>query len=153
MDAIALAEATEVIDLAEFPDHLARTASMRSLAAVTSGDRAGWLACFADDAVVEDPVGPSMFDESGQGHRGKEAIGAFWDKTIATMVEIEFLLERSHAGGDRCANVGRIRNVLDNGATVVVSGVFVYRVNDEGLVTHLQAFWQMDQMAFSPPPA
>ncbi len=152
MDATALAAATEVIDLADLPEHPARTAAMRSMAAVAAGDREAWLAGFADDALVEDPVGPSLFDETGNGHRGKEAIRAFWDAAISSMSQIEFMIERSHAGGDRCANVGRIRNVMGDGATVVVTGVFVYRVDDDGLVTHLQAFWQMDQMAFSPPP-
>lgn len=153
MDANTLAEATQVIDLATLPEHPARTAAMRSMAAVSAGDREGWLSCFAPDALVEDPVGPSMFDEAGTGHHGRDAIGAFWDSAISAMAEVEFLVERSHAGGDRCANVGRIRNVLADGATVVVTGVFVYRVDDAGLVTHLQAFWQMDQMQFTPAPA
>lgn len=152
MDATALAAATEAIDLADLAEHPARTAAMRSMAAVAAGDREAWLACFADDALVEDPVGPSLFDETGTGHRGKEAIGGFWDAAVSSMSRIEFMIERSHAGGDRCANVGRIRNVLGDGSTVVVTGVFVYRVDDDGLVTHLQAFWQMDQMAFSPAP-
>ena len=51
-------------------DHPARAASQASMAAVTAGDRAAWLAPFAADAVVEDPIGPSMFDPDGAGHRG-----------------------------------------------------------------------------------
>ncbi len=152
MDAAPLADLGPVLDLASLPANPARAAAMRSMTAVAAGDREGWLAGFADDALVEDPVGPSMFDEAGSGHRGKAAIGAFWDATIATMSSIEFLIERSHAGGDRCANVGRIRNVMGDGSTVVVTGAFVYRVDDEGLVVHLQAFWQMDQMAFGAAP-
>lgn len=138
------------IDLADLPEHPARTAAMRSMAAVAAGDREAWLDNFAEDALVEDPVGPSIFDEAGEGHRGRDAIGAFWDRTVGTLASIEFLMERSHAGGDRCANVGRIRNTLADGSQVVVTGVFVYRAGDDGLVTHLQAFWQMDQMTFTP---
>ena len=44
-----------------------------------------WLALFADDAVIEDPIGPSPLDPEGRGHRGKEAIAAFWDLAIATV--------------------------------------------------------------------
>lgn len=150
MDANALAEQTQTIDLADLPEHPARTASMRSIAAVMAGDREAWIDCFAPDALIEDPVGPSVLDESGEGHRGHDAIRSFWDTSISSMQSIEFLVERSHAGGDRCANVGRIRNVLGDGSTVVVTGVFVYRVDDAGLVTHLQAFWQFDQMVFTP---
>ena len=37
------------------------------MAAVAAGDRSAWLALFADNAVVEDPIGPSMFDPEGAG--------------------------------------------------------------------------------------
>ena len=57
-------------------DHPARAASQASMAAVTAGDRAAWLALFAADAVVEDPIGPSMFDPDGAGHRGADGIAA-----------------------------------------------------------------------------
>ena len=39
----------------------------QSMALTEAKDRDGWLALFADDAVVEDPVGPSMFDPDGKG--------------------------------------------------------------------------------------
>ena len=63
-------------------EHPARAASQRSMAAVSAGDRAAWLALFADDAVVEDPIGPSMFDPDGAGHRGLDAVAAFFDTVI-----------------------------------------------------------------------
>jgi len=47
------------------PALTARDLGQRSMAAVEAGDRAAWLALFSDDAVVEDPVGPSMFDPRG----------------------------------------------------------------------------------------
>jgi len=34
-----------------------------------------WLALFAEDAVVEDPVGPSHFSPDGTGHHGRGVIG------------------------------------------------------------------------------
>ena len=49
-----------------------------------------WLALFADDAVVEDPVGPSAFDPEGTGHRGPEAIAAFYDNVIGANESIRF---------------------------------------------------------------
>ena len=30
-------------------------------------DKDAWLAVFADDAIVEDPIGPSHFDPEGKG--------------------------------------------------------------------------------------
>ena len=56
----------------EFPN--ARELGIRSRAAVAAGDRDTWLSLFADDAVVQDPIGPSPFDPEGVGHRGLAAI-------------------------------------------------------------------------------
>jgi hypothetical protein len=65
----------------------------------------GWR-CFAEDAVVEDPVGPSHFDPDGTGHRGSSAISAFWDKAIALAERFEFDIVDSSAGSE-AANVRR----------------------------------------------
>ena len=62
--------------------HPARSASQRSYSAVAKGDLEEWLTVYAEDAVLEDPVGPSMFDEEGKGHRGHDGISAFWKVAI-----------------------------------------------------------------------
>ena len=61
----------------DFVPHPARDASLASMRAVEAGGIAAWLALFAADATVEDPIGVSMFDPVGTGHHGVEAIGAF----------------------------------------------------------------------------
>ena len=63
-------------------EHPARLASQRSMDAVHRKDKQAWVDNFADDAIVEDPIGPSILDPSGAGQRGKAAIAAFWDKLI-----------------------------------------------------------------------
>ena len=98
-------------------EHPARLASQKSIAAVQAKDKAAWLALFADDAVVEDPVGPSFLDESGQGHRGLAAIGAFFDNNIAPVESIRFDLADSFAAGDEVANVATIHMTLPGGTT------------------------------------
>jgi len=77
------------------------------MAAVEAGDRAAWLALFTDDAVVEDPIGPSPLNPAGEGRRGQEAIAGFWDEIIS-MGQVRFTLRESYACGNECANVGRI---------------------------------------------
>ena len=64
-------------------EHPARSASQRSYSAVAKGDLDEWLTVYAEDAVIEDPVGPSMFDPEGKGHHGHDGIAAFWHQAIA----------------------------------------------------------------------
>ena len=103
------------------------------LAAVGVRDKNAWLDLFAVDAVVEDPVGPSVFDPEGQGHRGRDAISAFWDKAIAPSESIEFLFEDSFACGNEIANTGKVHS--RNGSQVLdAEGVFTYRVDKAGKI-------------------
>jgi steroid Delta-isomerase len=125
--------------------HPARTASRRSMDAVTRGARDEWLTLFAEDGVVEDPVGKSMFDPTGNGHRGRDAIAAFWDMTIANVERFEFDIRDSFAAGNEVANVGTITTFLPGGSRVDTEGVFVYRVNEDGLIVSMRAFWEMER--------
>lgn len=130
-------------------EHPARRASHWSMEIVQSkgeGAKERWLALFADDAIVEDPIGPSPLDPKGQGHRGKEAIANFWDLAIAN-TEIRFDIERSYACGHEVANVGTITTKMAGGTTFAVPGVFTYRVDDAGRITALRAFWEFEKLA------
>lgn len=126
-------------------EHPARTASLRSMNAVTRKAKDEWLALFAPDAVIEDPVGPSMFDEQGRGHHGHEGISAFWDLTIANVERFHFTIRDSFAAGNESANVGTITTYLGGDMRVDTDGVFVYRVRDDGLVVSLRAFWEIQR--------
>ncbi len=126
------------------PVHLA---GKRSRDAAIAGDKTAWLAVFADDAVVEDPIGPSHFDPEGKGHRGKEAIAAFYDMAIAPS-QLEFHFEQTFQCGNEEANVGYIV-ITARGFRVVADGVFTYRVNDAGQMVALRAYWELDKAAAS----
>jgi ketosteroid isomerase-like protein len=126
-------------------EHPARLASQRSMDAVHRKDKQAWVENFADDAIVEDPIGPSILDPSGAGHRGKAALAAFWDKLIGPN-RVFFDVRESYAGGLECANVGSVNTVLPNGAVMIVNGVFTYRVDEAGRVVALRAYWEPARM-------
>lgn len=130
--------------------HIARDTARRSMLAVEAGDRDAWLALFAPDAIVEDPIGPSMFDADGLGHRGAEAIAAFYDTVIASG-RVHFSIRESYAGGNECANVGTITTTLPDGTRAIVDGVYTYRVDDAGRIVALRAYWEPDRMKLEPP--
>jgi steroid Delta-isomerase len=125
--------------------HPARAAGLASYNAVCNKDKDAWLALFADDGWVEDPVGVSPIDPSGEGHHGLEARSAFWDKTIANVQRFVFEIHDSFAAGNECANTGVIRMVMANGYAIDCEGVFVYRVTDDGQLLSLRAIWEFDR--------
>lgn len=134
--------------------HPARDAALRSYDAVCRRAKDEWLSLFAEDGWIEDPVGPSVFDEKGAGHHGPEGRAKFWDLTIGTVERFVFEITDSFAAGHECANVGTIHTRLSNGYEVDTDGVFVYRVDDEGKIVSLRAIWEFDRaMATARPPA
>ena len=131
-------------------EHPARRAAWVSMDAVARGDKQAWLDNFADDARVEDPVGKSMIDPTGEGHRGKAAIEKFWDQNIANARPM-FCLQSSICAGNECANVGTLMIQFPNGLVMKLYGVFIYRVDEAGKVLSLRTYWEVDQMEVHPP--
>jgi steroid delta-isomerase len=129
--------------LLDAPQHPARDASIQSIRAVETGDREAWLSLWDENGTIEDPVGASPLDPEGRGHRGIDAITAFYDKIIAPG-ELRFEIRQTFASGNECANVGTITNRADNGAVSRTELVMVYRLTDAGKVASLRAFWEFD---------
>ncbi|HEY7051146.1 MAG TPA: nuclear transport factor 2 family protein [Mycobacterium sp.] len=121
----------------------AHIAGRRSREAAMAHDKDTWLSLFADGAIVEDPIGPSHFDPEGEGHRGKEAIAKFYDMAIAPS-DLTFNFEKSYQCGNEEANVGNIV-ILSHGYEVVAEGVFTYKVDNEGKLVALRAYWELDR--------
>ncbi len=128
----------------------ARELGQRSMAAVEAGDRQAWLALFAEDGVVEDPIGPSAFDPEGRGHRGPEAIAAFYDSVIGVNESIRFDIRQSFLCGDEAANVGIIRITFAGGSAVEVDGIYIYRRSADDRIASLRAFWEPDAIRTVP---
>jgi steroid Delta-isomerase len=122
----------------------AHAAGRRSREAVIARDKEAWLDNFADDAIVQDPIGPSQFDPEGKGHRGRDAISAFWDKAIAPTDKLEFNFVDTFQCGNEEANVGNIV-ITAAGHQITAEGVFTYKANDEGKLVALRAYWEVDR--------
>ena len=125
-------------------EHPARVAAQASQSAASGKRKEEWLDLFAEDGWVEDPVGPSGFDPEGKGHHGREAISKFYDMTIANTDSLEFIVNDSLVCGDEVVNIGAIRTVIA-GNQVDAEGVFIYRVDAEGKLQSLRAFWEVER--------
>jgi steroid delta-isomerase len=124
----------------------ALAASHASWKCVQSGDREGWLALMADDVLVEDPIGKCATNRDGNGVRGREAVGGFFDQTIAiskaTITREETFPSSSP---NEIAHILVLHNEFE-GFSTKIRGVFTYRVNDAGLLTNLRGYWNVDAM-------
>lgn len=126
-------------------DHPARRAGQLSNATVARGAKDDWMALFAPDALIEDPVGPSFLDPEGKGHRGTRAISAFWDSYVGMIKKFHFLVRDSFANGPSCANVTTITTTLEDGSSMDIDCVLIYTVDDKGLITSLRAHWEPER--------
>jgi ketosteroid isomerase-like protein len=104
-----------------------------------------WLSLFAEDAVLEDPAGPSFFDAEGKGHRGQEELSAFWDTVIASAASIRFTVNDSFANGPFCANVATFTTEMADGTVVDTDLVATYHLNEHGLIDSMRAYWEMER--------
>lgn len=127
----------------------ALAASQASWRCVQTHDRQGWLALMAPDVVIEDPIGKSVTNPDGQGVRGREAVAAFYDTNIAVnnlTVTCEETFPSSSP--NEVAHILVLRSKFDGGVTSAVRGVFCYRVDDDGLITNMRGYWNLEGMQF-----
>ncbi len=128
-------------------EHPARRAALLSREYVHSKNKAGWLALYAEDAIIEDPIGVSHIDPAGNGHRGPAAREAFWDNFIAP-VDIRIEILESFAAGNEVANLVNLTITIDGGEGKTlqqkVHGVFTYHVDDAGKLLSLRGHWETD---------
>ena len=128
-------------------EHPARRAALLSREYVHSKNREGWLGLYAEDGIIEDPIGVSMIDPAGKGHRGPAAREAFWDTYIAPS-DINVNILDSYAAGNEVANHAIITTTMDGGDGKMfqqkVHGVFAYHVNDDGELLSLRGFWDTE---------
>jgi steroid Delta-isomerase len=127
----------------------ALTASQSSWRCAQGRDRDGWLALMTDDVVIEDPIGKSVTNPDGEGVKGKEAVGAFFDNNIAKN-QLTITCEETFPSSspDEVAHILVLDSKFEGGFTSSVRGVFTYRVNEAGLISNMRGFWNLDMMKF-----
>lgn len=125
------------------PETPARTASIKSMQLSMEGDAQAWLDLFADDAVVQDPYGPSPMDPDGKGHIGKAAIEKFCAAFIRPDT-IRFEIRQTLNGNGACVNVGTIFSKRPDGSMAWNEVINIYEVNAAGKITLLRSYWDFD---------
>ena len=128
-------------------DNVAYQMALKSREYVHTHNKEGWLGMFAEDGVIEDPIGVSDLDPSGKGHSTPEAREAFWNTSIANS-DINITIHESHTAARECANRLTLKITMDMGGKKyqqTVDGIFTYRINDEGKLANLRGYWEWDE--------
>ncbi|MGB5812790.1 MAG: nuclear transport factor 2 family protein [Polyangiales bacterium] len=125
--------------------HPAVTASERSAEFAMAKDKASWLALFAEDAFLADPVGKSMLDPAGKGHQGKAAIERFWDNIIAN-ANLTLVASQRIVCDNTCVAVLRATNDMGGGVNTVVDMVGLYEVDEHGKLCSLKVYWDFPKL-------
>jgi steroid delta-isomerase len=120
--------------MTDVADDLIRHTIARYQETFSTDDREGWLALFADDAVLEDPVGTPP-------HEGRAAIAAFWDDVHGRASEATVRMVQGPAvcAGEAAwafqlmVRLGEKSYLVD----IVDHGTF----DADGRITGIRAFW------------
>jgi steroid delta-isomerase len=107
--------------------------------AMSEGDKDAYVALFADDATVEDPVGSEV-------RRGREQIAEFWDM-VRTLSETITLVPTGPvrvAANELAFPMQAVSDV--GGAKMVVDIIDVFVVDDHRKISGMRAFWDMSEM-------
>ncbi|MCU1452349.1 MAG: putative 3-ketosteroid 5-isomerase [Acidimicrobiales bacterium] len=110
----------------------------------SAGDAAGWAALFSTDATHEDPVGT-------EANVGRDAIQGFYERSVEMF------------GSLAVARTGEVV-VAGNEAAVTLEAfagsgagrvhmphiIDTIRVDDDGLIEQLRAYWQFDSVVPAP---
>jgi steroid Delta-isomerase len=110
------------------------TTIQRYQSTFSASDREGWLRLFADDAVVEDPVGAPP-------RVGRDEIAAFWDEIHSRLDEATVRMTQGPAICGLEAAWAFQLQVQAGEHTVRIDIIDHGTFDDEGRIRSIRAFW------------
>jgi steroid delta-isomerase len=118
-------------------DTIARYASV-----IPTRDPDAYAALFAADAVQIDPypTPPNV---------GRDAIRAFIAQGFEACEAMTFEAEEVHPVADRAAVRFHITVTLPGGGAMHIRGVEIFTVDDDGLITAVDAYWGEGDLTFA----
>jgi steroid delta-isomerase len=108
-------------------------------ATFTAGDREGWLACWAEGATMEDPVGTPV-------KKGKDEIGAFYDQGQQFGPVALIPTGQPHINGDEAAFEFRIEVKMGD-QTLTTTAIDVMKFDSDARIVAQRAFVDLTKLA------
>lgn len=116
------------------PDPRVAGAVCGYFAAISTSAESIWLALFADDAVVHDPVGSIPAE-------GRAALPEVWRMLHVPFEKLVLDPERTFYGGNGAAVKWTGRGQGITGREVEFEGISIFEVNLEGDIQTLMSYW------------
>jgi steroid Delta-isomerase len=110
------------------------------MAAVEQGARDEWIGLFSSGATLEDPVDGSSV------RAGTTAIAEFWDTGIAMFESVRFDIQRVHEAPGEALVLADVSVTAPGGAAARYDAAVHYRIDDNGGIASLRAFWDLPAM-------
>lgn len=103
-------------------------------AAISELNTEAFVACFAADCELNDPVGapPAV---------GQEGARAFFTGFLPILASIKFVPGPIHEGGQRAAFTWTMEGEGKKGQRAAGDGIDVFEFNDEGKIVRSYGFW------------
>jgi len=115
------------------------SASDRYFDALNNIDQERFLSCFADDAEIHDPFG-------GRPFVGKEGARKWFSGFERTWSDFSIEGEDPFPSGDRLAVKWSVRGEAKSGKIAEFSGIDIFTVGQEGLITRMEGYWDAPTM-------
>jgi len=109
----------------------------RAMSAVEQGAREDWIGLFASDATLEDPV------DGSPAKVGTAAIAQFWDTGIAMFESVRFDVQRVHEAPGEALVLAEVSVSAPGGAAARYDAAVHYRIDGDGEIASLRAFWDL----------
>jgi steroid delta-isomerase len=113
----------------------------QAMRAVEGKQREAWLAAFAAEARLEDPVGHVP------PRHGVEEIAGFWDTAIVPLEQVRFTLRRAHEAPGEALMLVDVSARAPGGATARYDAALHYTFDEQGAIVSLRAFWDLADVA------
>lgn len=110
------------------------------MSAVEHGARAEWIGLFAAVATLEDPV------DGTPPRSGRDAIAEFWDTGIAMFETVRFEVQRVHEAPQEALVLADVFVSVAGGGQAQYDAAVHYRLDEDGQITSLRAFWDLPAM-------
>lgn len=115
------------------------SASDRYFDALNNMNQEKFLPCFAADAELNDPHG-------GRPFIGKEGLSKWFSGFLATWTQFSISVEEPYSSGDRTAVKWNARGDASSGKGAAFSGIDVFTINEDGLITRMDGYWDAPAM-------